>query len=112
MINAWRRWLGYSAPLHQAVPCTHTTKESLPPADAAAVDWTGSNPRMPRGYVSEDPWGPPQEARMDSSAPRDIPPETWLTDSVLKWSSLEKLGRGERAKRLNAQVFDMSCPSM
>lgn len=63
---------------------------------------------MPLGYVSDDPWGPAEDARMESTEARAVPPETWLTDSILKWSSLEKLGRGERAKLLNAQVSDMT----
>lgn len=88
------------------MPFTHTTKETLPPHATEAVDWTGSHPRMPPGYVSDDPWGPVEEARLVSTEPRSVPPETWVTDCILKWSSLEKLGRGEQAKRLSAQVSD------
>lgn len=102
------RWFGYSRTINQPVPCLHGSKETLPPADAAAVDRSGNNPRMPTGFVSEDPWGDPDDARLLKSEAVDTPVATWTTDNVLKWSALERLCRGEKAKRLTAQVLTMT----
>jgi len=89
----------------QPLPCHHVTKEVLSEQQAAEVDPSGNNPRLSRGYVSDDPWGPPQEARMASTTPEAIPASTWVTDNKLKWTALERMFRGEKAKRLTAEVY-------
>lgn len=82
----------------------HDTGATLSPGEAEAVDWSGNNPRRPAGIVSADPWGPPENARLGTSEMKDTPVSTWHTDNVLTWSALERMCRGEKAKRLTEQV--------
>lgn len=86
----------------------HDTGENLSPEEADSVDWSGNNPRRPSGFVTDDPWGPPENARLGTSEVKDTPVTTWHTDNVLSWSALERMCRGEKAKLLTQQVTTAS----
>lgn len=62
----------------------------------------GPPARVPPGYLTADTgqFG----LRTTYTDPTDLPPTTWTSDNVLKFSASEKLMRGRKAKVLAAQV--------
>lgn len=59
---------------------------------------------MPYGFVSDNPWGQPEEARLGMTEEMNLPASTWQTDNVLKWSAFERMCRGAKADKLSEQV--------
>ena len=104
-----RRWLGYANDIKQPVPCLADGVSTLHAADAAAVDESGTAPRMPSGYMEPDNEAGGVRHRW---TPSDTVTSvlTWLTDCVFKYSLAEILARGKTAEKIKEQVCIM-CPA-
>lgn len=84
------------------MPC-YENGETIHGDIAADIDMSGTSPRMPPGYIEEDNGTLGVRSQWTEMAVTDS--DTWVTDSVFKWSQSEIMARGWTAEGIKEQVL-------